>query len=407
MPNGEQPQRAIEKLAPAADSASRPRAHTDMPLPLGEPAVPADKRQPGTQDGLRDYFLNNLTRERESGESASAYSADPVVSNQGQPSAAPPQPPVEEPRDDIQEPAAAPQAAAEQPADPALQVDSEQLPEGEQPPVEAQEQPPEELPDGLEIDGKRYTADDVSALIEEANSGGLRLDDYKRKTQYLSRVRQEHEALGTQLSEGVQALEAKEEIINRVLQANLAAYEQVDTSRLDPQQFQDFKNQYAQARQGADTLRKAFDDAGEQLKSRRSEAFDAKAASTLEMLRWHEPRWDKENTFYGQVREFAVNESLVSAEEFDGENDFLKMVGLIALMDRHDLPQVITEHIENPKPPAPQRNSQRPRNDNGRFSTNVATTQNAVLASPNAKGDGSLRNHFMAKLERERKQPAR
>ncbi len=406
MPNAEQP-RTIEKMA-IPDSRSGSQAHNEMPLPLGQPAVEhAQQRNQGTQDGVRNYFLNKLATERETGQGGSATSADPVIKDQGQPPAYPPQP-AEVRQDDIQQPVAEPPAAAEQPPEHAQQQDSEALPgDDESSQVDAQEQLAEQLPDGLEIDGKSYTAEEIKSLIEEANNGGLRLDDYKRKTQYLSRVRQEHEALGTHLSEGVQSVEAKEEIINRVLQQNLAAYENVDTSRLTPEAFQEFKNQYAQARRGADLLRAEFDKAENSLKTVRQQADQAKASSTLEMLRWHEPRWDHENTFYAKVRDFAVNEGLVSTEEFDGENDFLRMVGLIAMMDRHDLPSVITEQIENPKPPAPQRNAQRPRNDNGRFTTNVTNTQNAVLQSGNAKGDGSLRNHFMARLERERQNKGR
>jgi hypothetical protein len=376
-------QSAIPKGELSPDADSRPREHQAIPNPLGD------------QQGIHNYFVNRLQQERDGAIAPSATSADPVVApDQGQPPAVPQQTQQPEQRvDDTQQPGDAPQPPADQPNEPDNPLDPAALAEDNQ-------EDPSVV--GIDVDGKRYTAAEIKDLVEEAEHGGLRLDDYKRKTQYLSRVRQEHEALGTALNEGQETIQAKEQIIDRVLQANLAAYENADTSQMDPQQFEQFKRGYAEAKRGADALRQAFQNADAELEKRRGEAFDRKSASTVQMLRWHEPRWNDE--FYGQVRNFAVNEGLMTAEGMDRENDFLKILGLVSMMDRAQLPETIVEQIENPKPPQRQRNQQQPKDSRGRFTTNVENSRQAVLSSGNARGDGSLRNHFMANLEKERQQ---
>lgn len=376
-PTREQPGQGIERL-PIPDSAG-PNAHDAVSNPLGD-----------GPNAFRNYFQRNLQAERDGTYRPGESSADPVLSpQQGQPPAPSAQSPQARPSSDIPESGGS-QTPAEQP------VLSEQ-------PGEPVGQPAGLDEDGLEVDGERFTADRIRELFAELDEGTMRLDDYTRKTQLLSRVRQETEALGTVQNESALALERKAKIITDVVEANLRAYEQADLRNMTQEQHASYVQAYEQAKRGAQMLRDAFDKADDEYNQAKAKGQQHLSNSTVQLLRWHEPRWDMENTFYAELRQFVIKEGLMSQESFDEERDFLKIVGLISMMDRHKLPDTIKETREQPRPSERQHNQQQPRDPQGRFQRNLQTNQNAVLNSQNARRDGSARDFFMSKLEDERR----
>ena len=277
--------------------------------------------------------------------------------------------------------------AADQPDELDAQLDSDE------------EQPGDDDGPGIEIDGEYLTASQIRELRHEATEGGMRLEDYTRKTQIISRVRQEHEALGQVYDQQNQALGLQRDILLQAVDAQVAQFQNVDTSKLSQEQFQQFQVAFQNTKQGADAIHAAFDDAQQKLDRSRADAFQRQAKSTREMLRWHEPRWNQE--FYGKLRQFAVSEGLMSEEAFNRENDFLRMAGVIALMDRANVDEIVTSRQTDTRPSkstARAQARQRRRNARGQFQS----AQQNVMQSTNAKRDGSLREMFKANLAAER-----
>ncbi len=419
--SGEQQQTQQTAGVPAAQPGSNiqrlpvpenrgPAQHEQMPLPLGH-----------EQGAIHNYFLRNLQDERSGAYQPGAYSADPAVTpDRGQPL------PTQPRSGDIQQPGTGqqsqlpaeqtpypgqPGADSYQTQQPMQQVQTPGLPQFAEPPPQQQpmqQMQPMEQPTGsyglaeLEVDGQRITADDVRALKQIANDAKHLEADYTRKTQVLSRVRQEHEALGQELTDFQQTLERREEVIKQIINGNVDHLNAMNTQGMTQEQFEIWKQQREGAERGKAALEARFAQLDAEQEAQTDKVFKRKSSSTAQLLRWHEPRWDKDNLFYGKLREFAVNEGLMTPEAFDQENDFMKIVGLISMMDRHTLPETIRETRENPRPP--ERQHELPTRDaQGRFQSNVAGTTNAVLASQNARADGSAYNMFMAKLEDERR----
>lgn len=370
---GEQPGRP--------DSATQTTQHEHLPDATGG-------------QGLREYFLR---RAREgAGEAPPPDAPDPAPQGRGQP---------EPDRGDEGE-ASQRERGPRSPEQPGALSDAQdsQDPDAEEEALDPaaedeQEQPGDDDDEGLELDGQRYTRDDIRKLIEERDQGGMRLEDYRRKTQRLARVRQEAEALGEEYQGLGEVFQAKEQLLGQVIQANLRQFEQTDTSKMSPEQFEDFKRQWAAAKQGADFLAQQFQEVEGALTQRRQAAMQKRARTTVELLRWHEPRWDDQNQFYGKLRDFTVREGLMSAEQFDQETDFLKLRGLIALMDAHEAPQVIDEAAHRPRPPRRSRN--RARNNQGQFQGSREAALDAVKQSTNARADGSFRNFLLTNLAAE------
>ncbi len=378
-------QRPVIERLPVPDVRG-PNQHDGVPQPLGD-----------NRNAVHNYFLRNLQDEREGRYVPGEGSADPVVNpDRGQPLASQP------PRSgDIQQPGT---GAQSQP--PAEQTSQQPLQAPEFDPTQTQpagEQVGAQYGEAvLEVDGTRITADDVRELMRAQQDAQHLQSDYTRKTQMLSRVRQEAEALGTELTEMQMSLSRKEQLILQVVNTNLQALEQTDVRSLSQEQYAQFQIQKDNAIRGRDALLDAFEKADAEAREHQEAAFKRMSSSTAQLLRFHEPRWDREGRFYGQLREFAVNEGLMKPEQFDRENDFLRMAGLISMMDRHTLPDTIKETLEEPKPP--ERGHELPMRDaQGRFQNNVAGATNNVLQSQNARQDGSARAMFMARLEQERR----
>jgi hypothetical protein len=174
---------------------------------------------------------------------------------------------------------------------------------------------------------------------------------------------------------------------------------------MSPEQFEQFKHQWAQAKRGADFLAQQFGEVEARYKQHRSALLEKNARATVEMLKWHEPRWDDDHKFYGQLREFAVREGLMSEDAFDRETDYLRIRGLIAMMDAHQAPGAIEEAATTQRPP--RRSRQRTRNAQGQFQQGRETAKQNVLGSRNAKADGSLRGMLLANLAAEGNQRRR
>lgn len=348
--------------------------------------------------GIREHLMRNV---REATEAA----PDPAVDDGGQPG-------------DQDAPARRDQASQregeppsrEQPKprtdDPNSRADALEQQYEEEEGLEAQEQEDAEQPDadegeGLVVDGQRFTPDDIRELIaERENSQSLRAD-YTRKTQRMSRVRQEHEALGTHFEGLGEVFQQKEQFLGRVVAANLEQFQKTDTSQMTAEQFEQFKRAYAEAKRGTDMLVAGFQQIEQEHAKRKREVRDKQAQATVEMLKWHETRWDDNNQFYAKLREFAVGEGLLSEAQFNDETDYLRMRGLIAMMDAFEAPAVIEKAAKTPKPP--RRSRSQPRTPQGQFQKGRETARQNVLESRNAKGDGSLREMLVANLEAERR----
>lgn len=328
------------------------------------------------QEGVRNYFMRQLAEERGDAPAAPVPDSTPMGEQ-----------PVETLDHTEQSEVGADPISAEQPDTELELTDSD----------DEAEQPEEGEGGGLEIDGEFVTADQIRQWKQEASDGGMRLEDYRRKTQVMSRVRQEHEALGTAFDDQSAALDAKSGVLLEAIEGQLRQFEQVDTTKLTQEQFQQFQQSFAATKQGADTLRKMFSEVDSKLKQAREEAFNRRAASTREMLKWHEPRWSGE--FYSQVRNFAVAEGLMSEEAFAKETDFLRMAGLIAMMDRAGVDDLVTEkrnEIRPSKGTPRQQAAPRRRNAQGQFQS-AEQRLSAEPGNPEAR-----RDFFRAKLAAER-----
>jgi len=372
-PTSDQPN-AIVPITPPESRG--PNAHEALPQPLGE-----------GQDAIHNYFMRNLQAERQGDYRPGEHSADPRL-DPGQPPA-----PRQPQSSDIQEDQVQPPALADQPTEgPTSQESTTNLQES--------------YDDGIDIDGERFTAADVRELLRLTEESGMRQDDYTRKTQMMGRVRQEHAALGEELTEFQAALERKSAIITQVVDANLQAYEQQDISAMPPEQIAAWKQAYEQAKRGSAMLKNAFAQADQEAATKKDQVFNRISNSTSQMLMWHEPRWDSQNEFYGKLRKFVVQEGLMAPQQFDRENDFLRIVGLISMMDRQQLPQVIQESKQQQPPSDRQTNVPRDQRT-GRFTRSETQARDAVLASTNARRDGSAREMFMQKLANERRNSGR
>lgn len=330
------------------------------------------------QEGVKNYFQRKLAEER--GESPAAASTDVDSTDPG-----------EQPDGNLdpeQSAGGADAAAAEQPTGDDLDLDSS----------DEEEQSEEGDTVGLDIDGEFVTAQQIREWKEGATEGGMRLEDYRRKTQIVSRVRQEHEALGETLNHQTEALNAKAGVLMEAIEGELRRFEGVDPTTLTQEQFAEFQRQYASTKAGADRIRAAFAEVDTKLIATRGAAYEQKAGSTREMLKWHEPRWN--NEFYGGLRSFAVTEGLMSEDQFNNETDFLRLVGLMSLMDRANVDDLVTSKKNEMRPSKGtprQRQAPRSRNAQGQYQS----AEQNLRANP---GDRNARqDYFRAKLAAERR----
>lgn len=369
-------------MSTAGKSAEQPARDSGAPVATQHESIPNALNGLG----LREYLLRNVQQSDQG-------SSDPA-SDGGQPA----------PRESADEQQASQRESAplsrEQPIYRPEDLDSDDEPEAQAlAEDEVEEQPEEPDGEGLDVDGELFTAEKIRQLIEENKQSGMRLDDYRRKTQRLSRVRQEHEALGQQYEGLAEVFQAKEALIGQVLASNLAQFENTDTSQMSPEEFEAFKQNWAQAKRGADFLAQKFGEVEQRYQQHRGALLEKSARATVEMLKWHEPRWDDDHKFYGQLRNFAVREGLMSEDAFNRETDYLRIRGLIAMMDAHQANGVIEEAATTQRPP--RRSRQRPRNQQGQFQKGRETAKQNVIGSRNAKADGSLREMLLANLAAE------
>lgn len=249
-------------------------------------------------------------------------------------------------------------------------------------------------PEALTVDDRQYTADDIRNLEKRTRE----LDaSYRRKTQVMSRQRQEYEAHGREIEE-------VGGFFQQLANANLQQLEAIDPESLSQEEFGVWKQQVSNAKAGRDRLLAAMEGVKKRVKQNREKMLDQQAAESAEVLKGIDPRWN--NEFYGKIRDFAVESGRYSAEEFADVTDWRTMEGLIAL---HDMAEG-QKRLENNKgnqgetrePPTRRRRrkARQPRNDRGQFTPQ--NTEKKVFESTNAKADGSLRNHFQARLAAER-----
>lgn len=247
-------------------------------------------------------------------------------------------------------------------------------------------------PEALTVDDRQYTADDIRQLETRTRE----LDaDYRRKTQVMSRQRQEYAAHGEELQE-------VSGFFQKLAEANLRQLENIDPNSLSQEEFAVWKNQLAHAKDGRNQLLQSIDNVKKRVNENRNKMLDHQAKESSEILRGVDPRWG--NDFYAKIRDFAVESGRFSPEEFADVTDWRTMEGLIALYDRAEAQKRAKskkdQRSETREPPTKRRRrrARQPRNTQGQFQT----AQKAVAESTNAKADGSLRNYFQERLAKER-----
>lgn len=278
----------------------------------------------------------------------------------------------------------------DQPEDESVgETDEESL--GDQPESDESEEESEEAkPRGIEVDGKMYTEEDIRRMQTDRDSFEK---DYRRKTQFLSRVRQEHEALGEKVSM-VDSLFVKQ------AEQTIAQLESVDVSNFTQQEIAAWQNQLKNAKLARQNLTSLFGEVDKQVAHNRDKALEDQSKASIKVLEDSEPRWN--DTFYKEIRDFVVESELYTAEEFADIADWRIIRGLISMMDSSKAAESIrqVERKKTPKPKKPARSANTPqkRNKNGRFQS----AQQRFRESTNGREDGSFREMKARQLEEER-----
>jgi hypothetical protein len=258
-------------------------------------------------------------------------------------------------------------------------------------PAEGEEEQPEISAEAtvLTVDGEEFTPEKIRELREAR----LEYDrDYRRKTQYLSRQNQEMEAVN-------QDFRGQEDVFTQLSTAHLKQLHDVDTSNFTPEEFQQYKNAVQRARQSHAQLTQIFEANRGKRKEHMDKVRSEQAKVAVDMLQSSEPRWSKD--FYADIGEFAVQENIMTSEEFQDEADWLRILGIAFMYDKANVGKVIAGDgiSDPPPPPKSKKNAPRRRNSTtGKFQS----AKQAVMNSPNAKADGSFRDMLAANLDRER-----
>ena len=266
-----------------------------------------------------------------------------------------------------------------------LDLDDPESPEGEEQGDEGNQI------EALIVGDRQYTVEDIQKLEKQ----NLEYDaDYRRKTQYLARVRQEYQAKG-------QEYEEIGGFFKQLTEVNLRNLENVDPATLSQEQFGVWRQQLAAARAGAAQLNNAIEGVRKKIADNRNTLLDQQAAESAEILKAEfKDRWG--NEFYGKLRDFAVKSGMYDPKEFTDLTDWRVMKGLVAMYDASEAKRVV-----NPNPDTTQEGGKPTRRQlqRARRSAKTGQFQDAVAAvreSPNPRQDGTLRNMFMERLARER-----
>ncbi len=252
----------------------------------------------------------------------------------------------------------------------------------------------EEVIGALQVDDSSYSVDDVRKLVQSNRE----LDaDYRRKTTVMSRMREEYAVQGKEM-------ETVGLFFSGLARQNVDRLEKVDTKDMSPEEFSAYRQQYDGAKRASQQMNQSVIGVRESYNKAREAHLDQQAAESAEVMQKIDKRWN--NEFYSKVRDFAVDSGRYTAEEFSDVTDWRSMEGLVSLMDADGVRKI----AENPasgeseisEPGKRKRRRQRQRQNRsstGQFQSSKAT----VLESQNARKDGSLRDHFKAKLAAERR----
>lgn len=338
-----------------------------MPVPAENgQGQPNSTREPVDQQpkpSVREQFEARLLRERE-----------PVKGQPSEPEARKVQTPLDEKIDDLEE---------------GLD-DDVNIVDPESPGDEGEEQDDDDFIEALMVGDRQYTAEDVEKLEKQNREYDA---DYRRKTQSLARVRQEYQAKG-------QEYEEIGGFFKQLTEVNLRNLRNVDPSTLTQEQFGVWRQQLMAAEQGASQLNQAIEGVRKKIAEDRNKMLDQQAAESAEILKSEfKDRWG--NEFYGKLRDFAVKSQMYDPKEFADITDWRVMKGLVALYDAAEVKKVVTKDPNDQNDGKPTRRQlQRARRSQktGKF----VNTQQAVRESPNPRQDGTLRNHFMERLAKER-----
>lgn len=256
-----------------------------------------------------------------------------------------------------------------------------------------------DTPAELLVDDRRYTADDIRELHKRDHE---RDADYRRKTAVNSRIRQEYEETGTELT-------GLSNFFVGMAEQNLKALEAMDPQNMSQEEFGAWKQQVAKAKAGVADLKGNMEKVTTGIHDRIKQMRDHQAAESAEILKGIDSRWNVE--FYAKIRDFAVESGRYSPETFKEVRDWQTLEGLIALYDAAEARRKLarsssrsggdetnSSKTEEPRKRKRRRNKQRRSEKSGQFQN----AQQAAMDSRGAIADGTFRAAAMERLRRER-----
>ena len=253
-----------------------------------------------------------------------------------------------------------------------------------------EEQPDPEASTGVNVNGKSYTANDIQKL-EDSNLELRRT--FNRKAAERATDIKQMEALKSDL-DAEYALPL-DRIAKRYNQLR-----NFDVSQIPPEKVPEWQQAVAAAQRDYHMIKQDREQRKARIDQELQRERDLQTATTLEILSQRDVRWadpEKRSEHYAKLREFALGSGDYSAEEFDDIGDHRIILGLQAQMDAAALPQhVVEKRVLRERKAPPQQNSQ-PRSADGRYTS----AERRVMESQNARADGSLRDYFSQRLERE------
>ncbi len=263
----------------------------------------------------------------------------------------------------------------------------------------SQEQPDAEVSEGINVNGRQYTAEELSEALEAGE--GFKKGFYE-KSQQLARIPIELRGAIQQV-EGLQEdIQARFAFPKAQLEKDWQSINQVDVSQIPQDRYAEFQARRAQIQQAYRQIAGAEKQALDELKARRDDLRQKEDSASIELLQLRHPEtWgapaEVRNRHYAELRDFALENRLMTADEFDDTADYRIIEWLEFQKDKASMSKVMDRKVEKPRKAVSRNAPQQARNAQGQFTT----AQNAVLESNHAINDGSFREMLRAKLEAE------
>ena len=254
---------------------------------------------------------------------------------------------------------------------------------------DSDEQTDEEEPARVvEVDEIEYSENDIRDLVSDRKKWNV---EFRKRTQNTAELQRKYQNAGQELA-------VQQHLIMDAHTNQLKSLDAYDPSQMTQEQYSQWQQAKKSAKDNHDYWANTFSQANNTLRERAQAFEDAKAAESVEVLQGIEPRWDK--PFYDGLRDFSVNSGRYSEQELNDISDWRQMEGLIALFDREQAKQKLSNSKESKSKPNQRRQkaNQRRRNAQGQ----LQSARDAILNSSNPRADGSCREMMRAKLAAER-----